>query len=82
MVPSITIVSPQLIGFNYCYPTFIILFSINHLLAHSEVDASITIVSIETIEISIEISPQLNGFNYCYPTFIILFNINPLLAHS
>ena len=37
------IVSTQLNSFNYCYPTQIILFNINHLFAHSEVVAVIAI---------------------------------------
>ena len=43
MCTSTTIVSTQLNGFNYCYQTLIILFNINHLLAHNEVDTSIAI---------------------------------------
>ena len=35
--------STQLNGFNYCYLALIILFNINHLLAHSEMVTSIAI---------------------------------------
>ena len=38
---SIAIVFTQLNGFNYCYLPLIILFSINHLFAHSKVLPSI-----------------------------------------
>ena len=40
---SISIVSIQLNGFNYCYLTLIILFNINNLFVHSEV---VTIIAI------------------------------------
>ena len=40
---GIAIVSTQLIGFNYCYLTFIILFNNNHLFSLSEVVTSIDI---------------------------------------
>ena len=40
---SIAIISSYLNGSHYCFLTFIILFHINNLLAHSEVVASIAI---------------------------------------
>ena len=40
---SIAITSTRLNSFNYCYQTLIILFNINHLIAHSEVVTSIAI---------------------------------------
>ena len=40
---SVAIVSTQLNGFNYYNLTLTILFDINHLFAHSEVDTSIAI---------------------------------------
>ena len=42
--PGIAIVSTQLNGFNYCYPTLIILFTINPLFADSEGMTSIIII--------------------------------------
>ena len=40
---SITIISTQLNGFNYCNLTLIILFNINHLFEHNEVITNIAI---------------------------------------
>ena len=50
--------------FKFCTLTQIIPFSINHLLAHSEVVS--TIVNTNGF-----ICTQLNGFKYCYLTLII-----------
>ena len=43
METSITIVSTQLNGFNYCYLRLVILFNINYLLTDGEVVTNIAI---------------------------------------
>ena len=70
---SITIVSKQLNGFNYCNLTQISLFNINHLFVHSQVVSSILFNTIQ--HYSFICTPS-NGSKYCYIIPIVLF------AHS
>ena len=72
---SITIASPQLNGFNYCYLRLIILFNINHLFVHSEVVTSIP-MSYQYFYL------DSHSFKYCYLILIILFNITHSFTHG
>ena len=86
---SIAIISPH--GFNFCYPTGIILFDINHLLTEYEVVTSITIQH-ELFYLTLFICPQSNEYCYVIPIIqfrhivkvfqVFLFNSNNSIQHN